>query len=171
MKILFLDVDGPLIPARAWAFNADKKSSLTNPQFGTRAYFDPIALSLIVRILKESGGLFVVSSSLRILGHKKWLQVLEVNNVPVELMHHDWHTPQLSKVGRAGEILDWVSRHHPKLWVAVDDENLVEPHKENTVVLEARNFVHVTMRDGILFKHANEIAQKLGLEGSEWRGQ
>lgn len=114
-KVVFLDVDGPMIPVRAY-FLPNQTPLVT--------VFDPCAVSMLNRILRKSKALLVISSLRGQDGKNKCKELLDLNNIQSSLLHDDWITPRISH-DRAKQIADWLIIH-PEIthYVAIDDEDL-----------------------------------------------
>ena len=162
MKVLFLDIDGPMIPSRAAILSL---SNLWNK-------FDPVAVAHLNEIISK-GVRIVISSSWRHMGLSMITTVLSLNGISPRCLHTDWRTISLTGVDdidkenfkeikrREDTILDWLKRNkNIDRWVAVDDMDLDLPEA---------NFVRVSCADGILTNHINQIHSKLWLKDDELR--
>ena len=147
-KVLFLDIDGPMIPMRAWVINTERK---------LYERFDPIATATIKRVLDKVDAKIVISSAWRDYGYEKIVKVLDENGISHSYIHEDWQTKDLfghQIHSRHKEILDWLKRH-PEVdrYVVLDDAKLDIP-----------NLVRVTMEDGILYAHQRQIFHLFGTD-------
>lgn len=146
MKVLFLDIDGPMIPARA--------AILSPGSSWTR--FDPVAVAHLNDILSKDVTL-VMSSSWRVLGSYVIRVTLSANGIDPAHLHNDWAVPHLSEEFNSREkcIKDWLVRHQNiSHWIALDDMKLDLPEQ---------NLVRVSTVDGMLYSHVREIKNKLWL--------
>ena len=115
-KILFLDIDGVLLPGRAYML-----PNQTNNPYVT--VFDPCAVSMLNEACRKQGRKIVVHSS----WVKHWTapeirKHLVEQGVNEEHFHDDWYTdPHFH--WRYDRVRDWMSRHKETTdWVVVDDE-------------------------------------------------
>lgn len=115
-RIIFLDIDGPMIPVRAWVYE-----KVT----GKDDAFDPVAASFIRRLLDQTDTQLVISSTWRLHGKQCVEALLAANEIDPDRLHDDWRTPRLADQTRSDEIRDWLDRH-PEIqhYVAIDDESL-----------------------------------------------
>lgn len=124
-KVCFVDVDGPLIPTRAYF--------LPN-QTTVVSIFDPCAVSLLLKIVEQSSAQLVVSSTWRSKGYDRCMELFEKNGISRNLFHTDWSTPRKMTSSRTQEICWWLAAH-PEIthYVAIDDEHLDYDLLPNTV--------------------------------------
>jgi len=132
-KVLFLDVDGPLIPKRAIILHEKGDGSYKR--------FDPVAAEMISIILRELDVWIVLSSTWRARPLEDLEDIFRDNKVLAKF-HPDWRTTvKHPKFSRREQILEWISRHpEVKSWAAVDDEDLSP----------LSNFVHVSYETALL---------------------
>lgn len=159
LTVIFLDVDGPLIPFRAWA---------RNRRWGATArvqYFDQCAVAVILEACQKTEARLVISSSWRHLGRERVEASFGENGISALLFHEDWRTTTRLEGGadRAGEILEWVGRHEPDVWVAVDDSDLTVSHEEGPTIPEG-HFVKCSMADGLDYQGQKRLLKLLGSE-------
>lgn len=128
-KILFLDIDGPLIPMRAYFLPGQTKIV---------SLFDPCATSLVLKLIEQSGAKLVVSSSWGSQGYDKCMAVFEKNGIARSHFHTDWVTPRKMSSERIHEIKWWLD-DHPEVthYVAIDDEGLDVNWVPNSVLCDA----------------------------------
>lgn len=130
MKIIFLDIDGPLIPTRQF---------ICNHYAGVSDTFDAVAVDLIKNLLLDSDAKVVVSSS--------WPPLLAQNAFAKaglsEYFHEDWRTPRKFSSNHYHEIGLWLE-NHPEVthWIAFDDMPTPKP-----------GGILVDLDDGILIEH------------------
>lgn len=148
MKVIFIDIDGPMIPLRAY--------SLPENHMTIVARFDPVAVAMVNRLVTEADAKIVISSTWRQQGWDKIALLLRLNGIPLHHCHADWRTPYNGDAGqrRADEILEWLG-DHPEIthWVAFDDEPVPEP-----------GGVQCTMDDGLQWAHFDKARGLLGLK-------
>lgn len=138
-KVLFLDIDGPMIPRRAYYLPGQTRVA---------SVFDPVAVSLIKRVLDETGAKIVISSSWGRLGKDYVEPALNENGLSWDkYVHFDWITPrQADKDDRNAEIKNWLKAHKEiKKWVSLDDARL------------KKNNVKVSFEDGVQWSHYLEL--------------
>lgn len=142
-KVLFLDIDGPMIPRRAFYLQG---------QTLVVSKFDPVAAALLNEVLAKTGAKLVISSTWGKLGIETVKPVLEENGISWESVHQDWVTPRKYPLARPGEIKLWLA-NHPEIthWASLDDEELD---------LDDRN-VKVTFDDGMLTQHYHKLLELL----------
>lgn len=115
-KILFLDIDGVLLPGRAYML-----PNQTNNPYVT--VFDPCAVSMLNDALRKQKRKIVVHSS----WVKHWtkdeiFKHLVEQGVNGDYFHEDWYTDPYFH-WRYDRVRDWMSRHKEVTdWVVVDDE-------------------------------------------------
>lgn len=131
MKILFLDIDGVLVPE--YQKVNDQAFSKNNP-----FYVEPFskgAMDVLNNIIMTTNCQIVVSS-----GWRKYFRLQEIRDIfdlagvlygsdiiigftPTKRIVDD-NFKVKAEEARAKEILDWVHLHKPEKWVAVDDLDL-----------------------------------------------
>lgn len=115
-KIIFLDIDGPMIPLRAYHLPG---------QTGPVSMFDPCAVSMLNRLLGISQAKIVCSSTWGMMGYERWMNLLGKNGIDPNVVHEDWITPRKMSSYRIHEIKWWLDEHPEVVdYVAIDDEDL-----------------------------------------------
>jgi len=164
-KIIFLDFDGPMIPLRIAAYDAVVKPidkyDVAKPTTWHWSTFDPVAVAFINSLLHDPQLKLVISSSWRRSGKERICQVLSMNNISPANLHEDWAT--ITEVSladaessggcrRSFQINDWL-KHHPETthYAVLDDASLKG----------VKNFVHVTLEDGLLYEHQKQVIKLL----------
>lgn len=116
MKYVFVDIDGPMIPMRAY---------FLPQQTPVVSIFDPCAVSMLLRLVHASQAKLVVSSSWGTQGYDACMEVFAKNGIHPNLFHEDWVTPRKMSSSRVQEIRMWLDRHPETThYVALDDEGL-----------------------------------------------
>jgi hypothetical protein len=111
-KVIFLDIDGPLIPKRQWIYSRRDAEILRVQEF------DPIAVIMINNLLKYAPAKFVISSS---WAESDAIEAFTNNGIDMTALHSDSRTPRTS-ASRAQQITDWLHAHlETTHWVAFDD--------------------------------------------------
>lgn len=116
LKVLFLDIDGVLLPGRAYAL-----PNQTNNPYVT--VFDPCAVAMLNEALRKQKRKIVVHSSwVKHWTKQEILTHLLGQGLREEDFHEDWYTdPHFH--WRYDRVRDWMSRHKEVTdWVVVDDE-------------------------------------------------
>jgi hypothetical protein len=139
--VVFIDIDGPLMPTRQWmstdnhklnqaihAWDTDKNGLWYNDwNMKKQVRFDPVAVTFFNAWIEFADAKIVVSSNWSHHTSKEELQELfELNGLRGEF-HEDWTTPSHFRPrGRYSEINEWVG-DHPELdnYLIVDDDGTV----------------------------------------------
>lgn len=114
-RILFLDIDGVILPTRMWA--APGNIDLLEIEPSVRApqvIFDPGAIGLLNRIAQRSGAKFVLHSNWRRTwpGERASLQDrLVCSGLAQENWHAFWAVPTCESKDKAQEISAWLLEH------------------------------------------------------------
>ncbi len=148
-KVIFLDIDGPLLPARAWVLPQNRDHVRSQ-------LFDSIAVAFVNRLVDRSGGAIVISSTWRARGLAYITGCFESNGIPARHIHADWATPSPSAINdsRLMQIHAWLDKHTEIThYVCIDDIDLGIPE-----------CVLVTFQDGMLLDHYREATRILGCE-------
>lgn len=116
-KVIFLDIDGVMIPQRAALFLPQETS-------GTVSNFDPIATNMINSLIEKSNAKIVLTSTWRKKGYMTCIGLLQMNGIDPKHLHIDWRT-DICNDTRTGQIETWLRRnpqvtHH----VVYDDEHI-----------------------------------------------
>ena len=175
--VLFLDIDGPMIPGRSFFLDQHKFQDkvykklikLNELDYGgvkrfkaplIRVMFDPVAVAMLNRVLEETNAWLVIHSSWsKSFSGKQMRLILKEQGVNYTHLHKDWTTPKKFTSHRGHEI-GWWLRDHPKVkeFVIVDDStyefNYFEALKSRLVV--------VTDQDGFQLNHYQQMLDRLG---------
>ncbi|WP_370156503.1 HAD domain-containing protein [Ferrovibrio sp.] len=145
MKVIFLDIDGPLLSHRTrflpqnaieWcrtnvpplpeAF--DRPIGPIKEGADRIRHFDPVACELLRRLTIGHSARIVISSSWQKVGRRNMEFILEENGIPGEWLHPKWRT-DFRKLGatRAQEIRYWLEEaktrgEHIAAYAAIDDD-------------------------------------------------
>lgn len=141
-RILFLDIDGVLLPERAFLL----PNQTHNPYV---TIFDPCAVSMLNSALAKQGRKIVVHSSWVKHFSGDWLfEHLTGQGVAKEHFHEDWLTDRQFH-WRYDRVRDWMSRHKEVTdWVVVDDEI---PTSEEDMRFLRGHAVFTSFDEGITF--------------------
>lgn len=150
-KVIFLDIDGVLVTARAFVANRAYKRRRRNREF------DSVGAGIIRAACLDCGAKIVISSTWRFNaimdGTGKGMEGILYNRLKkhklLEFVHSDWRTVDLYRFSsgvRGDEIKEWLDRH-PEVskYAIIDDDSDMLPEQMD-------RFVHVKSNDGILFK-------------------
>lgn len=147
-RIIFLDIDGPLISVRAYFLpNQTKPASM----------FDPCAAAMLLRLLDDSGAKIVISSIWGQHGRERCEELLSKNGINPSYLHDDWITPRKMSSTRFHEIGWWIM-NHPEVthYVAIDDEDLPVDWIANAVLCDSA--------EGFSLRNFKECKLLLGVE-------
>lgn len=175
MKIIFLDIDGPLISHRAlqlpenqsdWYEDEAKVPSLPQPlpellgtdsSLSQRRKFDPVAVALLNKLLVGHNARLVISSSWRSIGRENIEFILAENGISPDRLHDVWKTPARLSSSRGDEISMWLNEiEHPdpiEAYIALDDD---------PSICKLPGHVILTFRDGIQWEHFCSASTALG---------
>lgn len=150
-KIIFLDIDGPMIPGRAYMLPKQTKIVTV---------FDPVAVSMLNTLCKERGWKIVVHSSwVRIMGGQETVDHCVTQGLLAEHFHEDAYCDE-NENWRYTRVAKWL-KNHPEVekYVILDDEPYKAdvfsnyPHPE-----ELKNhLILVDFEDGLLTKEFKKI--------------
>lgn len=162
--ILFVDVEGPLIPMRAWRHDRRVRRNLIEERPRSVPYmFDPVAVEVILDLVDRAGVKLVLSSSWKTAkGFQRCMKDFRANGIGGGVFHASWRTVDSNEPGAAGRaagILAWVLRFRPPRWAAIDDAYMPDL---------GRHLVHCSHEDGLLYAHQRQLLDLFGLsEGVE----
>lgn len=148
-KVLFLDVDGTLIPMRAYRF-AKPRPGRDHGQFRV---MDPVAVATILSLLCRSDAVIVLSSVWRKDDRTLLFARFAENGIMPDQFHEDYCTPVFSDCTRGDEIRAWL-RDHPEVttYAVLDDEQV-----------DIENMVKVDVQNGVLYEHEQRLEELLGV--------
>lgn len=153
-KVLILDIDGPMIPVRAFFLpNQTRPASM----------FDPCATGMLLKLLQESGAKIVISSTWGRFGKARCEELLAKNGIDPAHLHEDWVTPRKMSSARYHEIQWWLDAH-PEVthYVAVDDEDLPVDWITTAVLCDGQ--------EGFSFRNYLECKVMLGIPETSPQG-
>ena len=120
MKIIFLDIDGPMIPLRSyiWDRNASWKQLL-----------DPMCVKVLRAVIDETGAKIVFNTThntmLEATNSSPGLIARFVEHGFKDDLHEDLRTIYPA-TDRKTSIMEWLHRHPTETWVAFDDAKIVD---------------------------------------------
>jgi len=147
MKIIFLDIDGVILP-----FSGSKHNSALGPNKWGVEGFCQKAVKILNEVLLETDADIVISSDWR---HQHPLfemrEIFEANGIiklPIAYtIRSKTYTAMNLEGGRVDEINEYVDRHRLRHWVSIDDLDMFDLFP---------NFVHC--------KHPNQGIKEIGLK-------
>lgn len=146
--VIFLDIDGVMIPGRAYALRTQTRRPPP---------FDPIAVGMVRQLCQEAGAQIVISSTWRKRRTRDEMRdVLRQNGLGEVTLHEDWGTPVLDSQPRGQQIAAWL-RNHPTVerYAALDDDPSVRTLPGAVLCSSA---------DGIGLEQYNRARELLGLK-------
>jgi len=132
-KVIFLDIDGPLMPGRQWfdSRNSNMRKNLGDvwwkkinelEEFDELITFDPIAVNFFNLWQRMSGADIVVASNWsHWISKERLIKIFDRNNLDA-FLHEDWRTERKLTSGRVHEIGMWMSDHPEYTGIIVDDD-------------------------------------------------
>lgn len=137
VNVIFIDIDGPLLPMRMWA--AAENIRLLDERVIDRApllRFDPGCVGLLVRLCELSGAKLVLLSNWRrtwSLGFETLYAKMISEGLRADLWHDNWMLPVIGTKG--GELATWLSANRIDAGVLIDNEPIptLEPVQMITV--------------------------------------
>lgn len=150
MPVLFVDIDGPLIPGRSYVGLSPAQKR-----------WDLSAVAMVNRLLERSKAKLVISSAWSIFGRDELMNILIKVGLDCSNLHSDWS----SFVGEDGHRLEgtreimiqnWLDAHPTaKQYAALDDNELIRKLKCG---------VFVSFEDGMMLSHYRLAAKYLDCE-------
>lgn len=156
MKVVFLDIDGPMLSHRARQHPRNQPSAATAPRplpepidwtvvkapRGSDAirYFDELAVALVRKLLVGHRANLVISSSWQRAGLSNVRYILEENGIPSSHLHTYWKTDFFSpRATRAEQIEEWLRTaarrgENIEAYAALDDDRSVKTIAGGVVV-------------------------------------
>jgi len=186
-KVIFLDIDGPLLPAKQWFHptNAELRREYgdswwkeinKHPDFKDRVVMDPVAVEAF-NLWQELGDAKIVLAT----NWRRWIDtddivyILERNGMRVNL-HDDFKTPAKFTSNRMQEIGMWMDDNPDTTGIIVDDDaDLMryakwfnDPDVSNDLDMDSwqrkLKLVEVDYSNGITMKNMTAGNQWLGIE-------
>jgi hypothetical protein len=157
-RILFLDVDGPLIPSGMY---------LINRMASFQRLCSPIAVAVVNRLCKESGAKIVMNSSHN--NDDALLTDLIREGIEGDYFHKEWRTVFPAVVNglrrdppRFQAIQKWISENSNVGvdWICFDDYKFISDGHP-----DANRLIYVDFDHGIHPGHYNEAAQIWNVKG------
>lgn len=145
MRVLFVDVDGPLIPSGMYLLH--KRASFDR-------HFSPVSIAVLKHMLKESGAKLVMNTTHNLDGEKA-KQDLVLAGIDEESFGTPWRTDYPVNRSRQSAIDEWISKQTEEIdWMALDDADFTED----------KRLILVDFDEGIHLRHYNRMSQKWKLK-------
>ncbi len=126
-RVIFLDIDGVILPTRIWAAPENLRWLAASPlERSPHLIFDPGAVGLLVQLAQLTGARFVLHSNWR----RNWpdapealLEKLIRSGIARELWHAAWSVPTFEGRDKGHEISEWLQTHgaRPCRGLVIDD--------------------------------------------------
>ncbi len=122
MNILFLDVDGPLIPLRLHETNSSGLFTYKYYLTGSKV-MDAYFIEYLNEVLPAQNYKIVFNTAHNQFGKNYILNHAEDNGFNMDLLHNDLMTKYPEEIySRMGAIEDWLKRNDGiKNWIVIDD--------------------------------------------------
>lgn len=163
MRVIFLDVDGPLIPGRQYKTReGTHRYSRTGGLIGYR--FDAFCVRIVSDLARTAAARIVWNTTHNARGLNQLMDDAQASGFDLSLFH-ETH-PQTEYPGeqtfsglfrgksRLQSIRGWLSAH-PEVtdWIVIDDERIRTPR-----------LVHVSFDQGVTSKHYDRALDLLGVD-------
>lgn len=129
MNVVFIDIDGPILPLRMWA--AAENIRLLDEKVIDRSphlRFDPGCVGLIARLCDLAGARLVLASNWR----RTWAHGLDALHAKIiaeglrgDLWHENWMLPVFDN--KTAELASWINSNRIATGVFIDDEAISTP--------------------------------------------
>jgi len=163
MKVIFVDIDGPLLPRKMHLFSENRtyapKAIPRFDEFGIRAF----------NLWKKYGDAKIVFSTYWSYSFTAdELKHLMLKNGLGFEYHEDVLTPKKPSSTRNSEIFLWL-KNHPEVthWIAVDDDpscSFLENNVEIDGTINLGRWINVNYNNGISFENFNDGCKALGID-------
>lgn len=154
-KIIFLDIDGPMIPGRAYTMPGQTKGLVTA--------FDPAAVGLLNNLCQIKGWKIVIHSSwIRVWGGQHTLDHCIKQGLGKQYFHQPHPLCNELEVWRYNRVAQWLHEHDDVThYIILDDEPFAEdesgvnpfPYPED---MEA-HLLSIDFNEGILMSTINKM--------------
>lgn len=155
-RIIFLDLDGPMIPGRSY-----KMANQTRPLVMT---FDPVAVSIINDVCKEHGYRIVLHSSwVRIYGGEKTYEHCISQGIEKGFFHSTKWTGE-NENWRYNRVAQWLEEHPDVTEYVIIDDEPYEPDRSLEPAHHpadmADHLMLVDFDDGLLMSHWRRLLNR-----------
>jgi len=166
MNIIFVDIDGPLLPQKMHLFEQNHKGGIENPPI-----FDPMAVRIFNIWAKYGNAKIVFSTNWAANFDDDELKlIMEVNGLGFDY-HEHVTTPKRMRSDRHDEIINWLAMHSKKgdKFIAVDDDTkcqYIEPiiNEQRTEVDATGKWIQVSFENGISWDNYVDGCEVLGID-------
>jgi hypothetical protein len=147
-RVLFLDIDGPMIPTTMM---------LGNPMASFERKFPATTIGAVNYLCKKSGAKIVLNTTHNI-SHD------DVPDIEIALAEHGLNPDHFHEDiktsypvnGRGGAVAAWLSTHPGVDWLAFDDARFIENDR----------LIWIDPDQGITTAHVNQALQQWGVQGA-----
>lgn len=165
-NIIFVDIDGPLLPQKMHLFPENHKGGIENPPI-----FDHMAVRIFNLWAKYGKAKIVFSTSWAFsFDNDELKRLMKTNGLGFDY-HADVTTPKHMHGGRLEEILDWLSNHLDEVnkFIIVDDdtncrhlEEIMEKYRPE--IKASGKWIKVDFHNGISWENFVEGCNALGID-------
>lgn len=161
MNIIFVDIDGPLIPQKFHYFSQNRKTGKDNPP-----YFDPWAVRCFNLWVRYSNAKIVFCTNWAVNGYTadELKFIMQYNGLGFDY-HEDCITPKKMSSSKGNEIHWWL-RDHPECtnFIAVEDDSTCGWLEEFTEDMPVTGkWINVDFANGISFENFRDGCDQLGI--------
>ena len=124
MRIIFLDIDGPMIPDQIHLLPGDEKFPLKKvTHFGCFSKFSPYSVAFIKTLCDGYGAKVLTNSTHNMSGKDHIKKLFEVNGLnPDQYLHSDIMTEFKNGIDeRDVAVCKWILENQPESFVIIDD--------------------------------------------------
>jgi hypothetical protein len=176
-QIIFIDIDGPLLPRRAWCLpeniqllNESRKSGnhpFRHKDLHNIVKFDPIAVSFFNTWTENNDVVGVISSNWFHYASREQIELtFKNNNLKIQL-HQNWHTPRAGDGGRTEEIKRWLDVHYVDNFIIVDDDpDLISPSASILIPDIESHLLYIQYEIGLTLEHHARACNLLNVDFS-----
>lgn len=169
-KIIFLDVDGVLLPHRAYALPGNEGfGAMIVPHTGQalprRRTFDPVAVAMVQRLVKATGAKVVWSSSWANFDQPTLEKIMAENGLDAATFDVRAFTPRWLGANRAQEIDLWLHEAGKTVdWIALDNDPSLQEKESSLNKRDPHNFRRPSFspHDGMTLGIYSQAAAILG---------
>ena len=169
--VIFLDIDGPLIPARMH-YHQDNAPFLTqgpehpwqdHHEIKKNLKFDPVMVSLLNTWVELTDAKIVMSTAwTKYATFEEMMEILENNGIICgDRIHEQWKTTKLKSWSRSDEISNWLFNNMGKIqnYLIIDDDNsVINDHR-----LNPKKVLLIDFYNGMTFHQIFEGCEILGI--------
>lgn len=158
-KIIFLDIDGPLIPSSMFV----NKDGTLNSTASKNRDFSPTACAVLNYLCRKTNAKIVFNSAHNYdisNGRELKNDVISRGGILPEHIHPvfrtEYYPASNNGLTKKDAILKWLETNGKKdtLWASLDDDK----------IMQSKNFVHVDFDAGITFATLNRVYRIFGIK-------